>query len=163
MKEQGRPTHYCIIESPVGKLLLTASGKHLTRLSFQNGKHPIKPDPTWVYNQQPFHETIEQLTTYFSGKRKAFTMKTALAGTPFQQQVWQALKTIPYGKTVSYGEIAQAIGKPQASRAVGAANGKNPISIIFPCHRVIGSTGNLVGYGGGLSIKKKLLALEQSP
>ena len=90
-------------------------------------------------------------------------MKVAPAGTPFQQQVWEALKAIPYGKTVSYGEIAQAIGKPQASRAVGAANGKNPISIIFPCHRVIGSTGNLVGYGGGLAIKEKLLALEQSP
>ena len=162
MKEPANSIHYCVIASPVGKLLLTASGKHLTRLSFQNGKQPVKPDPAWIYNQQPFHETIEQLNAYFSGKRKAFTIKAAPAGTPFQQQVWETLKTIPYGKTVSYGEIAQAIGKPQASRAVGAANGKNPISIIFPCHRVIGSTGNLVGYGGGLSIKEKLLALEQS-
>ena len=162
MKEQESPIHYCIIESPVGKLLLTASGKHLTRLSFQNGKGPIKPDSAWTYDQRPFHKTIEQLKAYFSGKRKTFTMKVAPAGTPFQQQVWEALKAIPYGKTVSYGEIAQAIGKPQASRAVGAANGKNPISIIFPCHRVIGSTGDLVGYGGGLPIKEKLLALEQS-
>ena len=162
MKEPANPIHYCVIASPVGKLLLTASGKHLTRLSFQNGEHPIKPEPAWIYNKQSFHETIEQLNAYFSGKRKTFTIKAAPAGTPFQQQVWKALKTIPYGKTVSYGEIAQAIGKPQASRAVGAANGKNPISIIFPCHRVIGSTGNLVGYGGGLSIKEKLLAVEQS-
>ena len=163
MKEQESPIHYYIIKSPVGKLLLTASGKHLTRLSFQNGKHPIKPDPTWIYDQRPFQKTVEQLKAYFSGKRKTFTMKVAPAGTPFQQQVWEALKTIPYGKTVSYGEIARTIGKPQASRAVGAANGKNPISIIFPCHRVIGSTGKLVGYGGGLPIKEKLLALEETP
>ena len=99
---------------------------------FKMGSIPLNPTPTWIYDQRPFHKTIEQLKAYFSGKRKTFTMKAAPAGTPFQQQVWQALKTIPYGKTVSYGDIAQAIGKPQASRAVGAANGEKSNLDYFP-------------------------------
>jgi methylated-DNA-[protein]-cysteine S-methyltransferase len=103
---------------------------------------------------------MRQLTEYFSGKRKTFTITLAPQGTPFQQRVWQALQSIPYGRTLSYGQIAKAIGKPKAARAVGAANGQNPVSIIVPCHRVIGSNGKLVGYGGGLSIKEALLAHE---
>lgn len=153
---------YCVIDSPVGKLLLAGTSKCLEQLSFQNGNHPIKPESSWVYNERPFEETVRQLKAYFSGKLKKFVLKTAPKGTPFQLRVWRALRRIPYGKTVSYGEIAKAIGNPQASRAVGAANGQNPLSIIVPCHRVIGSTGKLVGYGGGLPIKETLLTLEEN-
>lgn len=154
-------TRYCVIPSPVGKLLLAGKHGQLETLSFQNGAHPIKPEASWIHDERPFRQAIRQLMDYFSGRLTTFTIKTATAGTPFQQKVWRALRAIPYGQTVSYGEIAQAIGHPQASRAVGAANGKNPLSIIVPCHRVIGSTGKLVGYGGGLPIKERLLALEK--
>lgn len=153
---------YCVVQSPVGRILLAGNTRALTHLSFQEGRHPIEPDPRWVYAEKPFQRPIRQLQEYFSGKRKTFTIALAPQGTPFQQRVWQALRTIPYGRTRSYGQIAKAIGKPKASRAVGAANGQNPISIIVPCHRVIGSTGKLVGYGGGLSIKETLLAHESS-
>ena len=150
------------MKSPVGRILLVGNGQSLKRLAFQDGTHSLKQDPTWTYAEAPFKKPIKQLKEYFSGERKSFNIKLSPTGTPFQQQVWQALRSIPYGKTVSYGEIAKTIGKPQASRAVGAANGKNPISIIVPCHRVIGSSGKLVGYGGGLPIKETLLTLEQS-
>lgn len=150
-------TSYCVIQSPVGRLLLAGNARALTHISFQDGRHPITPDPEWTYSETPFHHAIRQLKEYFSGKRKTFTIKLASKGTPFQQQVWQALRAIPYGHTQSYGQIAKAIGKPKAVRAVGAANGQNPVSIIVPCHRVIGSNGKLVGYGGGLSIKETLL------
>ena len=151
---------YYVMKSPVGKLLLAGNREGLRLISFQDGAHPMNPDPGWTYDEKPFREVINQLRTYFSGKRKTFSVKLTPEGTPFQRRVWQALNTIPHGKTVSYGDIAKAIGKPKASRAVGAANGKNPLSIIVPCHRVIGGTGNLVGYGGGLDIKKTLLSLE---
>ncbi|MDT7043204.1 methylated-DNA--[protein]-cysteine S-methyltransferase [Candidatus Nitronereus thalassa] len=150
------------MKSPIGRILLVGNGQSLNQLAFQDGPHPLKKDPRWACAEAPFKKPIEQLKEYFSGKRKSFSIKLSPTGTPFQQQVWQALRSIPYGKTVSYGEIAKAIGKPKASRAVGAANGKNPVSIIVPCHRVIGSTGKLVGYGGGLPIKERLLSLEQS-
>jgi len=104
---------------------------------------------------------LEQLQQYFDGSRKRFQIKLNLQGTSFQRQVWQALQRIPYGRTVSYGEIAMQVGFPKASRAVGAANGQNPVSIIVPCHRVIGKNGQLVGYGGGLPIKEALLDLER--
>ena len=129
---------YCHIPSPVGKLLLAGTAKKLTLLSFQDGKHPIPPDPSWTYSDKPFKHVQKQLHAYFSGRLKKFTVSLAPEGTPFQLQVWQALKKIPYGKTVSYGQIAKSIGKPSASRAVGAANGQNPLSIIIPCHREIG-------------------------
>lgn len=154
-------TTYCIIDSPVGKLLLAGHQDRLALLSFQNGKHHIQPKPSWKQDARPFKDTIRQLKAYFNGTLKKFSIKTAPVGTPFQLQVWRALRTIPYGKTASYGEIAQTIGRPQASRAVGAANGQNPLSIIVPCHRVIGSTGKLVGYGGGLPNKETLLTLEE--
>ncbi len=154
-------TTYCILDSPAGKLLLAGTDRFLELLSFQDGKYPTTPEESWIYDERPFQETIRQLTAYFSGKLKKFTINIAPQGTPFQKQVWRELQTIPYGKTVSYGEIANAIGKPTAARAVGAANGKNPISIIVPCHRVIGNTGKLVGYGGGLPIKETLLELEK--
>ena len=162
-KKAGLPaTTYCVMDSPVGKLLLAGHNDRLALLSFQKGKHTIQPEASWINDPRPFRETIRQLTAYFSGTLKKFTIKTAPAGTPFQLKVWRALQTIPYGKTVSYGQIAKAIGHPQASRAVGAANGQNPVSIIVPCHRVIGSTGKLVGYGGGLPIKESLLILEET-
>ena len=151
---------YCVMQSPVGSILLAGNARALTHLSFQDGRHPIDPDPRWTYSDKPFQRPIRQLNEYFSGKRTTFTINLAPQGTPFQQRVWQALQTIPYGRTLSYGQIAKAIGKPKASRAVGAANGQNPVSIIVPCHRVIGSNGKLVGYGGGLSIKETLLAHE---
>ncbi|MCY4131276.1 MAG: methylated-DNA--[protein]-cysteine S-methyltransferase [Nitrospira sp.] len=153
---------YCIVRSPVGRILLAGNAHTLTHLSFQDGRHPVEPDPRWIYAEKPFQRPIRQLHEYFSGKRKTFTIKLAPQGTPFQQRVWQALRAIPYGRTLSYGQIAKAIGQPTASRAVGAANGQNPISIIVPCHRVIGSNGNLVGYGGGLSIKETLLTHESN-
>ena len=156
-------TYYWFLKSPVGKLLLVGNEKGLSQISFQDGAHPIKPDPEWNYSKAPFKQPIQELQEYFSGRRKRFTIKTAPKGTPFQLNVWRALRTIPYGKTVSYGDIAKAIGHPKASRAVGAANGKNPLSIIVPCHRVIGHNGKLVGYGGGVTIKEQLLALEASP
>lgn len=151
---------YCVMQSPVGRLLLAGNAHTLTHLSFQDGRHPMEPDPRWTYTEKPFQRPIRQLKEYFSGKRKTFTINLAPQGTPFQQRVWQALQAIPYGRTLSYGQIAKAIGKPKASRAVGAANGQNPVSILVPCHRVIGSNGNLVGYGGGLAIKETLLAHE---
>ena len=155
-------TSYCVMQSPVGRILLAGNARALTHLSFQDGRHPTNPDPRWTYSEKPFQHPMRQLTEYFSGKRKTFTITLAPQGTPFQQRVWQALQSIPYGRTLSYGQIAKAIGKPKAARAVGAANGQNPVSIIVPCHRVIGSNGKLVGYGGGLSIKEALLAHESS-
>jgi len=151
---------YCVVQSPVGRILLAGNARTLTHLSFQDGRHPMDPDPRWIYSEQPFQRPMRQLNEYFSGKRKTFSIPLTPKGTPFQQRVWQALQTIPYGQTLSYGQIAKAIGKPTAARAVGAANGQNPISIIVPCHRVIGSNGKLVGYGGGLSIKDALLVHE---
>lgn len=148
------------MQSPVGRILLAGNARALTHLSFQDSRHPIEPDPRWTHSEQPFQHPMRQLKEYFSGKRKTFTITLAPQGTPFQQRVWQALQSIPYGRTLSYGQIAKAIGKPTAARAVGAANGQNPVSIIVPCHRVIGSNGKLVGYGGGLSIKEALLAHE---
>ncbi len=153
---------YWIWSSPVGALLLVHDGKGLCRLQFQDGAHPLDIDENWKKQCSPFTTVIEQLDEYFSGRLQRFTIPLSLEGTTFQRSVWRALKTIPYGKTVSYGAISKKIGNPKASRAVGAANGQNPVSIIVPCHRVIGASGKLVGYGGGLPIKTALLELEQS-
>ena len=152
--------YYCVIQSPVGRVLLAGTAQALTHISFQDGRHPITPNPGWVYADRPLQQPIRQLKEYFSGKRKTFRIGLAPKGTPFQLKVWQALRAIPYGRTTSYGQIAKAIGNPKAARAIGAANGQNPLSIIVPCHRVIGSNGKLVGYGGGLSIKEALLTHE---
>ncbi len=147
--------------SPVGELLLIADAWGLGGLNFQNGPHPIEPDPAWEERRGPFKEVIQQLDGYFAGKLRTFHVELSLQGTDFQLSVWRALRDIPYGATASYGSIAHKIGNPKASRAVGAANGQNPISIIVPCHRIIGKNGRLVGYGGGLLIKKALLDLER--
>ena len=148
------------IDTPIGVLLLAGDGERLTRVHFQSGPQPLQPPPAWAASAAPFAVAIEQLSAYFAGTRRCFDLPLAPEGTPFQQRVWQALRAIPYGATVSYGEVARRIGNPHASRAVGLANGQNPLPIIVPCHRVIGADGTLTGFGGGLPIKRALLALE---
>ena len=152
---------YTQIESPLGPLLLAADEAGLREIRFVNGRHPAQPESSWIVDRAPLTETIRQLEAYFAGDLENFNLQLAPEGTPFQLDVWQRLCDIPYGKTISYGELAGRIGNPKASRAVGLANGSNPIPIVIPCHRVIGSNGKLTGYGGGLPIKEKLLALEK--
>ena len=152
---------YSQIESPVGPLLLVADEAGLRQILFVNGQHQARPDASWKEDAGPLKETVGQLRSYFAGEREDFDLPLAPEGTSFQQDVWRRLCEIPYGETISYGELARRIGNPQASRAVGLANGSNPIPIVIPCHRVIGSNGKLTGYGGGLPIKEKLLALER--
>lgn len=152
--------NYTKIESPLGPLLLAANDQGLRFVSFAARRRAIVPQPDWTQNETPFRETIRQLQAYFRGKLKEFDLPLAMEGSAFQLRVWQRLRAIPFGKTISYGELAERIGQPKAARAVGLANGSNPIPIVVPCHRVIGSDGNLTGYGGGLSIKEKLLSFE---
>lgn len=152
--------YYTKVESPVGPLLLAGEESGLHFLSFANSKRAKKPERDWKEYQAPFAEAIRQVRAYFAGELKQFDLPLIFEGTDFQVRVWRALRTIPYGETWSYMELARRIGTPKAVRAVGAANGSNPIPIIVPCHRVIGSNGDLTGFGGGLPIKKKLLALE---
>ena len=152
---------YTQIESPLGPLLLAADDAGLREIRFVNGRHPAQPESSWKEDRAPLNETIRQLQAYFAGELENFDLQLAPEGTPFQLEVWHRLCDIPYGETISYGELAGRIGNPKASRAVGLANGSNPIPIVIPCHRVIGSNGKLTGYGGGLPIKEKLLALER--
>jgi methylated-DNA-[protein]-cysteine S-methyltransferase len=154
-------TAYTQIESPIGPLLLAADDGGLREIRFVNGRHPAQPESTWKEDRAQHNETIRQLHAYFAGELENFDLQLAPEGTPFQLGVWRSLCDIPYGETISYGELAGRIGNPKASRAVGLANGSNPIPIVIPCHRVIGSNGKLTGYGGGLPIKEKLLALER--
>jgi methylated-DNA-[protein]-cysteine S-methyltransferase len=151
---------YAKIESPVGRLLLVSDSQGLRQLSFASSKRAASVQPDWSEDKAPFTEVIRQLQAYFGGELKVFDLRLAPEGTEFQLLVWSSLRTIPYGETISYAQLAQNIGNPKAVRAVGLANGCNPIPIIIPCHRVIGSDGNLTGFGGGLPNKKKLLALE---
>ena len=144
-----------IINSKVGYLHLTANDNALLSISFTDSRRFIKENTNSI-----IEETVAQLNEYFEGKRKYFTIKLSPKGTNFQKQVWNELLNIPYGKTASYSDVAIAIGNPKAVRAIGNANNKNPIPIIIPCHRVIGKNGKLVGYAGGLDIKKALLKLE---
>jgi methylated-DNA-[protein]-cysteine S-methyltransferase len=155
-------TYWTTAPSPLGNLLLTSNGSCLTGLWTPRPSGTFDIEPDWIENskEQPFCAATEQLTAYFAGKLKRFEIPLGPAGTPFQQRVWTELQRIPYGKTISYGELANRIGNSKASRAVGLANGSNPISIIIPCHRVIGSNGKLVGYGGGLDTKRRLLDFE---
>lgn len=152
---------YTQIESPLGPLLLAADEAGLRQIHFVNGRQPAKPESSWIEDRAQLTETIRQLQAYFAGELENFNLQLAPEGTPFQLEVWRRLCDIPYGETISYGELAGRIGNPKASRAVGLANGSNPIPIVIPCHRVIGSNGKLIGYGGGLPIKEKLLALER--
>lgn len=151
---------YTITESPIGPLLLAGDGFRLRKVGFPSGKGQVRPAPDWRLDAAAFSEVRRQLNAFFGGRRTGFDVPLDLQGTPFQLSVWQALMTIPYGETVSYGALAERIGRPQASRAVGAANGVNPIPIIVPCHRVIGADKSLTGFGGGLETKRWLLELE---
>ena len=152
--------YYSTFQSPVGPLLLAGSKAGLLLVSFASGDRPRNVDPEWRPDVTAFVEVVQQLQSYFAGERKNFDLALILEGTDFQKRVWTALRKIPYGETISYKELAGMIGKPRAVRAVGAANGANPIPIIIPCHRVIGHDGGLTGFGGGLPLKKRLLELE---
>jgi methylated-DNA-[protein]-cysteine S-methyltransferase len=151
---------YTIFESPVGPLLLAGDADALRLVSFESSKHAAPSQADWKQDKAPFAEVIRQLQAYFRGELREFDVPLALQGTKFQRRVWNALREIPYGETISYLQLAERIGNPRAVRAVGLANGSNPIPIIVPCHRVIGSDGSLTGFGGGISTKKKLLELE---
>jgi methylated-DNA-[protein]-cysteine S-methyltransferase len=153
--------HCRTIDSPIGPLALAGRGGVLTNLRMLNQTYePNRAD--WVPDDGAFPEAIEQLQAYFAGKRTDFELELSLAGSEFQRRVWDALLTIPYGETRSYGQIAEQIGATGAARAVGLANGHNPIAIIVPCHRVIGASGSLTGYGGGLDRKRSLLEMEKN-
>ena len=154
-------TNYTLMDSPVGTLRLEASDNGLAGIRFErrgrrrpgaeNPRHPV------------LVETARQLREYFAGRRQAFELTLDVSGTPFQRAVWKALLTIPFGETRTYGELARQVGRPSAARAVGAANGQNPVAIVAPCHRVIGASGNLTGFAGGLDAKARLLRLEGAP
>jgi methylated-DNA-[protein]-cysteine S-methyltransferase len=152
---------YTTMDSPIGELLLVGDGEKLHRLSMQGGRRPVPVDPRWQRRDDAsFEEVRSQLADYFDGRRREFDVPLGLVGNEFELRVWEALCRIPYGETVSYGEIAREIGAPTAARAVGLANGRNPVAVIVPCHRVIGADGGLTGYGGGLERKRLLLDLE---
>jgi methylated-DNA-[protein]-cysteine S-methyltransferase len=157
------PLSYITIDdSPAGPLILAGDRDGLHILSFASGMRPSNVNPAWQPDRDGLLDGVRrELDKYFSGKLRAFKTPLAFAGTPFQNQVWTELCRIPYGETISYLELARRIDNPKAVRAVGLANGANPIAIIVPCHRVIGANGSLTGYGGGLPIKKALLALER--
>jgi methylated-DNA-[protein]-cysteine S-methyltransferase len=153
---------HTIVGSPVGPIILVADGDALACLYLDVQRYPDDVGDTDAGDSVVLKEAERQLAEYFAGERTEFDLPLAAAGTPFQRRVWSALCDIPYGETISYGELARRIGQPTASRAVGLANGRNPISIVVPCHRVIGSSGKLIGYGGGLDRKQTLLELERA-
>lgn len=153
---------YTIIDSPVGELLLSGDGSRLSRLSFlgAGARRPPSPSPAWRRDPDAFTEVRDQLQQYFAGDRRIFDIELDLQGTEWERRVWDALLRIPYGETRTYGAIARELGTVRASRAVGLANGRNPVAIVVPCHRVIGADGRLTGFGGGLDRKRSLLDLE---
>ena len=153
---------YDNLPTPIGQLRLVADEQGLREVWFETGRHQREPASSWTHSPQALTFARVQLEEYFAGKRQVFELPLHPLGTPFQLAVWQELARIPYGATISYGELARRIGRPAASRAVGRANATNPIALIVPCHRVIGSNGTLTGYGGGLDLKAKLIAWEQS-
>jgi methylated-DNA-[protein]-cysteine S-methyltransferase len=149
------------IDSPIGTLTLVATDGVLSGLYMEDQLHLPDPSSFGPRDGTGFEEAAEQLEEYFAGERTAFTLRTRLHGSAFQRRVWQALTTIPYGQTWSYAQLADAVGRPDRVRAVGATNGRNPLAVVVPCHRVIGSDGSLTGYGGGLARKRFLLDLER--
>ncbi len=153
--------YYCYLETPIGDLLLAGDEQALYLVGFPEGSMRREPEADWIYSEKPFAAAREQLRAYFAGERKTFDLNLKPGGTEFQLQVLEELEKIPYGTTASYGDIAKRIGRPRAVRAVGAANGRNPIPIIIPCHRILSANG-LGGYSGsgGLETKKFLLRLE---
>ena len=154
------PTCFTYLPSPLGRLLLTSDGAALTGIYFDGHKGLPAPGADWRQDEAPFAEARAQLGAYFAGRLTAFDLPVRATGTPFQERVWRALQEIPYGTTISYGALAERLGDVKAVRAVGVANGRNPVSIVVPCHRVIGADGALTGYGGGIERKQALLRLE---
>ncbi len=154
-------TCFTWMESPLGKLLLVADDDGLIELAFEKGRTAPVVDTAWNCGGASLREPVRQLEAFFAGVRRDFDLPLKPRGTPFQERVWTLLREIPFGETISYGELARRVGNPAASRAVGLANGSNPIAIIIPCHRVIGSSGKLTGYGGGLDNKRWLLDFER--
>ena len=154
---------YRYLDSPFGRVLVAGDGDSLQWLSFTTGRQKATSLSEWTEDNRDtlLREAGRELEAYFAGKRERFDLPLAPQGTAFQKRVWKKLVSIPYGKTVSYSELARRIGRPGAFRAVGAANGQNPISVIIPCHRVLGKNGDLTGYGGGLDVKRRLLELER--
>jgi methylated-DNA-[protein]-cysteine S-methyltransferase len=148
------------VDSPVGPLTLIARDGSLCALHMQDQRHAPARSPEWREDDRPFADAVAQLRAYFAGALTHFDLPLAVDGTPFQRRVWAALREIPYGQTISYGELARRVGRPGAARAVGLANGRNPVGIIVPCHRVIGADGSMTGYGGGLERKTWLLQHE---
>ena len=151
---------YCEISTPIGPLRLSGDEEGLREISFLGGKRPAPSPSPGLRSREPFRDVIEDLDEYFAGRLTRFRARLAPRGTPFQLRIWSLLRTIPYGETTTYGEIARKLGQPNACRAVGAANGRNPIPVIVPCHRVVGTDGSLTGFGGGFEIKRALLRLE---
>ncbi len=151
---------YCYYSSPIGELLLAGDGEGLELLGFPGGSQTKTPEEGWEKVDNLFPEVKHQLSEYFAGNLKQFNLQLSPSGTEFQLQVLDELQKVPYGETISYGELAERIGRPKASRAVGAANARNPLPVIIPCHRVIGANGNLTGFGGGIERKVALLELE---
>ncbi|WP_049622758.1 methylated-DNA--[protein]-cysteine S-methyltransferase [Frateuria defendens] len=154
------PLYYDDLPTPIGRLRLVADAQGLREVWFERGRHQRAPEPAWVRSPEALAFARVQLEDYFAGTRQHFELPLHPLGTPFQLAVWRELAHIPYGATISYAELARRIGQPQAVRAVGAANGRNPLPIVLPCHRVIGSDGSLTGFGGGLPTKRFLLSLE---
>ncbi|PYT19069.1 MAG: cysteine methyltransferase [Acidobacteria bacterium] len=153
--------NYCYLDSPIGPLLIAGDENAVRCIEFPKNGKARRPEPGWKESMRgPVSEAVRQLREYFAGVRTEFDLPLAPEGTEFQRTVWRHLQDIPYGERISYGELAKRVGNPKASRAVGAANGSNPIPIVIPCHRVVGSNGKLTGFGGGLPTKEALLALE---
>jgi methylated-DNA-[protein]-cysteine S-methyltransferase len=154
--------HFSYVDTPVGRIFVAADAAGLRRLVFTDVLGAPCPEPGWVEDPSRFADLVQQLAAYFAGQLQTFDLKLAPEGTAFQREVWEAVRTIPYGQRATYADLACKLGKPTAARAVGAANACNPIPIVIPCHRVVGSTGELTGYIGGLEMKRKLLRLEQT-
>ncbi|WP_436739646.1 methylated-DNA--[protein]-cysteine S-methyltransferase [Streptomyces sp. BBFR102] len=153
---------HTVVDSPCGPLTLVATGGVLSGLYMAGQRHRPAQEEFGPREDRPFQEAADQLAAYFAGTRTVFDLELRLDGTPFQRSVWELLRTVPYGETRTYGRLAEALGRPGASRAVGLANGRNPVGIIVPCHRVIGASGSLTGYGGGIDRKRALLAHERA-
>jgi methylated-DNA-[protein]-cysteine S-methyltransferase len=151
---------YQRLETPIGPLLVAGDATGLRRIELPRDGEAVEPGKGWMHRPGRLRAALRQLEDYFAGRRRSFDLELRPEGTEFQREVWSALRRIPYGTTISYGELACRVGRPRASRAVGAANGRNPLPIVIPCHRVIGSDGRLTGFGGGLPAKRWLLAHE---
>lgn len=152
--------YYTTMDSPFGLICVAGTAAGLIRVDFQGGDRPVRCAAAWQEAPGLLRHAVHQLQEYFQGQRQSFTLPLAPPGTPFQQRVWQELQHVPFGTTLTYRDLAQRLGMPQAARAVGHANGRNPLAIVIPCHRLIGSDGQLRGYAGGLTLKRRLLQHE---